>query len=62
MKTTTDDLTIPQASKILAVHPETLRELAKTKMIIGIYKISGQWRISEDAIDVIRRIPHIGEN
>ena len=61
MTTSQKDLTINQAAEVLNIHPETLRELARTDRIYGIYKIGGSWRISQDALDTIRRIPAIKE-
>ncbi len=61
MKLKEKDLTINEAAEVLNIHSETMRELARTGQVVGIYKIGGRWRISQDALDVIRRIPDLKE-
>ncbi len=45
-------LTIEEAARLLGVHPNTARRLAK-KGSIPAGKVGGQWRIHPDAIGIL---------
>ena len=53
------DLTIPQLAKVTGLHPETLRRLARTKRLPGIYRLGGRWLMSRAAADSLRRVPEV---
>ncbi len=48
------DLTIQDVAALTAVHPETLRRLARAGRLPGAYKIGRQWRIAAEALARVR--------
>jgi len=53
---TTSDLTIEELAAITRRHPETLRRLARTKRLPGVYRIGDRWMIPQEAVDRLRGI------
>ncbi len=48
------DQTIQDVATLMAVHPETLRRLARAGRLPGAYKIGRQWRIAAEALARVR--------
>jgi hypothetical protein len=54
---TTSDLTIEELAVITRKHPETLRRLARTSRLPGVYRIGQRWMISIEAANKLRGLP-----
>lgn len=51
------DLTLPELATLTGLHPETLRRLARTGRLPGIYRIGGRWLMARAAADRLRQLP-----
>lgn len=47
------DLTVHEAAKVLNVHADTVRRLARARKLAG-YSIGGRWRFTPEALDRFR--------
>lgn len=50
------DLSIPELARVVGRHPETLRRLARTDELPGVYRLGGRWMISREAADRLRKV------
>ncbi|MBS3764857.1 MAG: helix-turn-helix domain-containing protein, partial [Planctomycetes bacterium] len=48
------DLTVRDICKLMEVHPDTVRRLARQDRLPGAYKVGRQWRFAREAIDELR--------
>ena len=53
------DLTVSDLGAVLGLHPETLRRLARTGCLPGVYKVGGRWLMSREAAARLRKLPDI---
>lgn len=55
------DLTIQELAQLTGRHPETLRRLARTDELPGVYRLGSRWMITRAAADKLRRVPTTAE-
>ena len=48
------DLSVRNVSRLLDVHPATVRRLARAGRLPGAYKVGRQWRFAREAIGKLR--------
>jgi len=46
-------LTVDEAAKMLKIHPETVRRLAREGKLPGAYRVGGQWRFDPGCLKPI---------
>jgi excisionase family DNA binding protein len=51
------DLTLEEVAILTRKHRETLRRLARSKKLIGAYRIGGRWMVRAEALAQLRGIP-----
>lgn len=51
------DFTLPELAALLGLHPETLRRLARTGRLAGVFKVGGRWLMSREAAARLRKLP-----
>lgn len=51
------DLSIQDLADITGRHVETLRRLARSGNLPGVYRIGRQWMLSEEAVLRLRNVP-----
>ena len=49
------DLTAKDVAELMAVHPETVKRLARLGRLPGAYRVGGQWRFAREVIEQMRR-------
>jgi predicted site-specific integrase-resolvase len=54
------DLTLAELARITRRHPETLRRLARTGQLPGVYRLGGRWMIAPQNARRLRRLPDQG--
>lgn len=52
-----NDLSIKDLAQIVGRHPETLRRLARTGNLPGVYRLGRRWMITRAAADKLRHVP-----
>ncbi|MCH7729669.1 MAG: helix-turn-helix domain-containing protein [Planctomycetes bacterium] len=50
------DLKISDLAEITGLHPETIRKLARMGRLHGVYRLGGQWLMSPEAVDRLRKV------
>lgn len=50
------DMTIRQISEVVGMHPESLRRIARSGRLAGIYKLGGSWRLSPERLGELRNL------
>ena len=48
------DLTVRDICRLMELHPDTVRRLARAGRLPGAYKVGRQWRFAREAIGKLR--------
>ena len=49
------DYTSIELARLVGVHPDTVRRLARARLLSGAYKVGRQWRFAPELVGEMRR-------
>ena len=49
------DYTSTELARLVGVHPDTVRRLARARLLSGAYKVGRQWRFARELVGEMRR-------